>query len=178
MVGEQRQHLIDTTLTINAFFGWDFNSCEALRQGDGWYPIDFANPCPDSQVTSLHYHFPWLIAANLRWSLFCAATKRPMRPNLHWQPFFDIAATDASYDEKLRSYADIARERLQAAEFADFCDEHLPHLNQVVWDFFGTDRAREAIRAKVEVMYPDHEVDEFTELFWSRIQQWREDERP
>ncbi|MEM8903990.1 MAG: hypothetical protein AAGF02_09835 [Actinomycetota bacterium] len=176
--GAQRRHLVDTTLTINAFFGWDFNSCEALRQGERWHPIDFANPCPDSQVTSLHYHFPWLIAANLRWSLFCAATKRPMRPNLDWQPFFDIADTDAPYDEKLTAYAAIARDRLQADEFRDFCDEHLPHLDRAVWNFFGTDRAREAVRAKVDVMYPDHEVDDFTELFWSRIQQWREDERP
>ncbi len=110
---DQRQHLIDTTLTINSFFGWDFNSCEALRQGTSWFPIDFANPCPDSQVTSLHYHFPWLIGANLRWSLFCAATNRPMRPNLEWQPYFDIADTDAPYEEKLKGYAAIARKRLQ-----------------------------------------------------------------
>ncbi len=73
---EEQRKLQDMTLTINAFFGWDFNSCEALRKGGVWYPIDFANPCPDSQVTSLHYHFPWLVKANLRWSIFCAATKR------------------------------------------------------------------------------------------------------
>jgi hypothetical protein len=30
--GRQAQLLRDTTLTINAFFGWDFNSCEALRK--------------------------------------------------------------------------------------------------------------------------------------------------
>ncbi|MEO6651479.1 MAG: hypothetical protein ABIP17_02345 [Ilumatobacteraceae bacterium] len=172
---EQRRHLVDTTLTINSFFGWDFNSCEALRQGGDWFPIDFANPCPDSQVTSLHYHFPWLIGANLRWSLFCATTKRPMRPNLDWQPYFDIADTDATYDEKLAGYAAIARERLQVAEFDEFCSEHLGDLDRVLWEFFGTDTAREAIRQKVAAMYPDHEVDEFTELFWSRIQQWRND---
>ena len=87
------------------FFGWDFNSCEALRKDGVWYPIDFANACPDSQVTSLHLHFPWLIKANVRWSLFCAATKRRMRPNLDWQPFFDIAAEDMPYRERLRAYA-------------------------------------------------------------------------
>ena len=172
---DQRQHLIATTLTINSFFGWDFNSCEALRQGDTWVPIDFANPCPDSQVTSLHYHFPWLIGANLRWSLFCAATGRKMRPNLDWSPYFEIADTDAPYTEKLAGYAAIARERLQVAEFQAFCDEHLADLDQVIWDFFGTDTARNAVRAKVEVMYPDHEIEEFTEKFWQRIQHWRTD---
>ena len=175
---DQRQHLIDTTLTINSFFGWDFNSCEALRQDGAWFPIDFANPCPDSQVTSLHYHFPWLIGANLRWSLFCAATKRPMKPNLDWQPFFDVADTDAPYDAKLAAYAAIARQRLQVDAFDEFCGEHLGDLDRVLWEFFATDTARDAVRQKVAAMYPDHEVDEFTELFWQRIQQWRADNDP
>jgi hypothetical protein len=170
---DQRQHLIDTTLTINAFFGWDFNSCEALRQDGTFYPIDFANPCPDSQVTSLHYHFPWLIGANLRWSLFCAATNRQVQPNMDWQPFFDIADTDASYEEKLTGYAAIARKRLQADEFDEFCDKHLGGLDDLLHSFFGTDTARDAVHQKVVAMYPEHEVEEFTEKFWSRIQDWR-----
>ena len=103
--------LEDMTLTINAFFGWDFNSCEALRKDGVWYPIDFANACPDSQVTSLHYHFPWLIKANVRWSIFCAATKRRMRINLDWSPFFEIAGKDLPYRERLTAYA---RDRARA----------------------------------------------------------------
>ena len=38
---DQRQMLEDMTMVINAFFGWDFNSCEALRQDGNWYPIDY-----------------------------------------------------------------------------------------------------------------------------------------
>ncbi|MFU8803857.1 MAG: ATP-grasp domain-containing protein, partial [Bradymonadaceae bacterium] len=120
---EEASLLRDTTLTINAFFGWDFNSCEALRGGDGiWRPIDFANACPDSQVTSLHYHFPWLVLANLRWSIFCAVTKRPMRRTVDWDPFYAIAAVkDMPYRERLRAYAKIAEERFDTARFEEFC---------------------------------------------------------
>jgi hypothetical protein len=39
--------------------------------------------------------------------------------------------------------------------------------------FFGSDTVRDAIRQKVEALYPEHEQDEFTELFWNRIQEWR-----
>ena len=54
MSKEDEQLVIDTTLTINTFFGWDFNSCEMLSRDGVYYPIDFANPCPDSQVNSIH----------------------------------------------------------------------------------------------------------------------------
>jgi hypothetical protein len=170
---EQRAELEDITLTINAFFGWDFNSCEALLRNDHWYPIDFANACPDSQVTSLHYHFPWLIKANLRWAIYCAATRRRVRHTLDWQPFFEVAATDLPYREKLARYARIARERLESERFEAFCAEHLPHLDPVVDEFFATDTARDAVRRKVAALFPAHEVEQFTELFFGRIQQWR-----
>jgi hypothetical protein len=176
VTADEAQLLRDTTLTINAFFGWDFNSCEALRKDGVWYPIDYANPCPDSQVTSLHYHFPWLVKANIRWSVYCAVTKRPMRRTLDWQPFYDIAAQkDMPYRERLRAYAAVAEERLDAARFEEFCARHLAGLDEVAWEFFATPVARDAVRQKVAALYPDHEVERFTELFWERIQAWRND---
>jgi len=168
--------LEDMTLVINAFFGWDFNSCEAMRNEAGWHLIDFANPCPDSQVTSLHWHFPWMVAAILRWSIYCAAVRRPMRLNLDWTPFFRVAAEGGTFEDRLARYAALARERLDADAFDAFCSEHLDHFDEVVWEFFGTDTARDAVRRKVEAMYPPHEVEEFTELFWQRIQRWRDAE--
>ena len=173
---DEAQLLRDTTLTINAFFGWDFNSCESLRKGGTWYPIDFANPCPDSQITSLHRHFPWLVKANLRWSIFCAVTRKPFRKNLDWAPFYAIAAEkDRPYRDKLRAYAAIAEERFESARFEEFCATHLANLDEVAWEFFGTEAAKSAFRAKVTALYPTHEVEHFTELFWHRVQSWRAD---
>jgi hypothetical protein len=168
--------LQDMTLTINSFFGWDFNSCECLRQEGQLIPIDFANPCPDSQVTSLHYHFPWIVMAQLRWALFCAATKRRMRRTLDWEPFEAVRRRDLPYRERLRAYAAIAHERFETERFEEFCHEHLSHLDEVALEFFGSDAAREAIRKKVVAMFPAHEAKRFTEHFWGLIQFWRKTE--
>jgi hypothetical protein len=173
---DEEQELVDTTLTINTFFGWDFNSCEALRQDGAFYPIDFANACPDSQVTSLHGHFPWLVLANVRWSLFVAATGRKMRQTLDWAPYFEIASKDIPYREKLTKYADIARKRLDVDRFDEFCDKHLRRLPEVAYEFFGTERAKDAVRQKVAALFPAHEVEQFTEHFWTAIQRWRQEE--
>jgi len=34
------------------------------------------------------------------------------------------------------------------------------------------------VHKKVAALFPAHEVEQFTELFWSRIQQWRKDQKP
>jgi len=173
----EEEHLRKVTLTINAFFGWEFNSCEALRRDKVWYPIDYANPCPDSQVTSLHYHFPWMVKAYVRWTVFCAATKRKMRKNLDWEPFYAIAAQELSYEEKLDRYAALAEAQFETAKFEEFCAKHLSHLDEITWEFFGTEAAKDAVRQKVIALFPPHEVERFTDVFWARIQDWRRAEK-
>lgn len=174
--GAEWNHLVDLTLTINTFFGWDFNSCEALRQDGVFYPIDFANANPDSQVTSLHYHLPWLVKALLRWSLFCAATRRRMRHDLGWQEYFAIAEAIADPQERLAALGHLARQHLEADRFERFCTDYLGDLDQVALDYFGTERVREIIRPKVATLFPAHEVDEFTDHFFGLIQFWRHTE--
>ena len=177
-VTEEEQRLLrNMTLTINTFFGWDFNSCEALRLSGVFHPIDFANACPDSQVTSLHYHFPWLIKAHVKWSLFCAATRRKMHRNLDWEPYFEIAREEGmTLEERLEAYGKLAEERLETDRFEEFCEKHLAHLDEVALDLFGTDTVKDAVRAKVEALFPRHEHEEFTEHFWGLIQFWRKTE--
>ncbi len=175
--GADWNQLADLTLTINTFFGWDFNSCEALRQDGVYHPIDFANANPDSQVTSLHFHIPWLVKALIRWSLFCAATRRPMRHDLNWHEFFATAEAHDDHGERLAALGSLARRRLEADRFAEFCDDHLADLDEITLDYFATERAKGIIRHKVETMFPAQEVDEFTEHFWGLIQFWRRTER-
>jgi hypothetical protein len=169
--------LNDLAMTINSFFGWDFNSCEALRKDGVFHPIDFANANPDSQVTSLHFHIPWLVKSKIRWSLYCAATQRRMRHHVDWTPFFLIADSDMSYRDKLRAYAEVAEDRYETRRFEDFCSRHLQDLDEVTWHYFGSDRAKEAVRRKVAVLFPDSEVERFTEHFWGLLRLWRKTER-
>jgi hypothetical protein len=127
-------------------------------------------------VTSLHYHFPWLVKAKIRWSVFCAVTKRPFRMNQDFAPFYAIAAeADMPYRDKLRAYARIAEERFETARFEEFCATHLGHLDAVAHEFFGTPAAKEAFRKKTAALFPAHEVEQFTELFWQRVQKWRQE---
>lgn len=171
--GDEAWRARATTKVINAFFRWDFNSCEMLRSDGVLHPIDFANACPDSQVTSLHYYFPELVLSLLRWSLYCAAAKRKPVLNHDWQPFFDIADMDLPYDEKLRRYEAIADEHLDTERFNAFCVKHFAGLHAAAHAYFGSERFREITRKKVEALFPAHEVDAFTELFFGQVQLWR-----
>ena len=165
------QVLIDTCLTINTFFGWDFNSCETLRRDGVFYPIDFANPCPDSQINSIHYHWPWYLTSNLKWAVFAAATRRSMPMNLDFKPFYKIAQRDIPYAEKLQGYAKIARERLQSDKFEEFCAKHLGPLEEAANEWYRSDRLVEAARKKVGHLFPEHEVAEFTDRFVALVRE-------
>jgi hypothetical protein len=48
----------------------------------------------------------------------------------------------------------------------------------VASEFFGTAVAKDAVRQKVAALFPAHEVEKFTELFWGRIQDWRREGCP
>jgi hypothetical protein len=106
--------------------------------------------------------------------LFCAVTQRPMRRTLDWDPFFAIARDeDRPWREKLNAYAAIAHDRFQTEAFEAFCDEHLGELDEVAFEFFASADAEDAIRRKVAALYPAHEVDAFTHLFFQRVQHGR-----
>ncbi len=175
--GDEWLTLTRFSRVINAFFCWDYNSCESLRKDGTFFPIDFANACPDSQVTSLHFHFPWIVKSLVKWSLFCAYSERKPVLNPNWAPYFKIADKDIPFSEKLEQYDVLAREHFDADRFEEFCHTHLSHLDEVAVEFFATPACKEIFREKVAALFPKHEVDEFTDHFYGLVQFWVRTER-
>ena len=119
--------------TVNAFFRWEFNSCETLIRGNDVFPIDYANACPDVALTSLHYYFPWAMKALVRWSVYCTVTGRRPRAFADPAPWFEVAdREDLSYGEKLATYRRMADEHFEADRYADFCATRMAGLDELV----------------------------------------------
>ncbi len=100
---ELGEEIITISRLVNAFFRWEFNSCETIVKDGVAYPIDYANASPDVALTSLHYYFPWAITALVRWSAFCAVTRREMRINQNSRDYFEWGDRERSL---LRGEAD------------------------------------------------------------------------
>ena len=162
---------------VNAFFRWEFNSCEMLVAGDNVHPIDYANACPDVAVTSLHYYFPWAIKALVRWSVFCVATGRIAHIDLRTSRYFEVADdTSLGYDEKLARYLDIANEYFETERYWDWCSENLPHLDEQVYDWVASDDFDRLLRETVQATYPAHEQEEFLAHFRGLLGMWVADQ--
>jgi hypothetical protein len=163
---------------VNAFFRWEFNSCETLLKDGVVYPIDYANACPDVAITSLHYYFPWAIKALAKWTVFCTATGRRPRYDLDTRNYFDIAdRTDLDYGEKLAAYRRLADDYFEVERYADFCASRLAHLDEAVLEWVeGSDFDRLLI-VTVQSTFPPHEHDHFIAHYRGLLGAWAHDER-
>ncbi len=162
---------------VNAFFRWEFNSCETLIRDGVVYPIDYANACPDVAITSLHYYFPWAMKALVRWSVFCTATGRRPRLDLDTRRYFDIAdRPDLSYADKLDAYRALADDYFEVDRYADFCASRLGHLDEVVHDWVAGPEFDELLVQTVRSTFPAHEHDQFIAHYRGLLAAWVRDD--
>ena len=174
---EQRRTLVDTTLTINSFFGWEFNSCEALRQ-DG-------DVAPDR----LRQRLPRLAGDLAALPLPVAGRRQPALVDLlrrdeaadAGQPRLGAVLRDRRHRRALRARSwPPTRPSPASASRPTSSRRSAPPTSPTSTRSCGsssaTDVARDAVRQKVAALFPAHEVDQFTDLFWERIQRWRGDE--
>jgi hypothetical protein len=163
---------------VNAFFRWEFNSCETLVKGTDVFPIDYANACPDVAITSLHYYFPWAMKALVKWSVFATATNRPVTPYVDPAPWFTIAdRDDLSYYDKLAAYRTMADNYFDVERYSDFCASRLPDIDTIVLEYIDSPDFDRVLVETVTTTFPPHEHDEFIAHFRGLLSAWVTDER-
>jgi len=162
---------------VNAFFRWEFNSCETLVKGGEVYPIDYANACPDVALTSLHYYFPWAMKALVRWCIFALVSGRRPRLDLALDAYFEIADNASTcYSEKLAAYRELADGYFESDRYHDFCATNLPHLDEIVLDWVAGPDFDHLLIETVRSVYPAHEHDQFIAHLRGLLGMWVSDE--
>jgi hypothetical protein len=158
---------------VNAFFRWEFNSCETLVRGGDVYPIDYANASPDVALTSLHYYFPWAMSALVKWTVFCVVTGRRPRLDLDTRRYFEIGdRDDLTYEEKLAAYRRLTDEHFETDRYRDFCASRLAHVDELVLEWVSSQAFDALIVETVRSLYPEHEHERFIAHFRGLIGLW------
>ena len=82
---ERIQLMTDIVIRICKYLGYDFNTVElALRNGVP-YAIDFCNPAPDAEVTSVgQENFDWVVEAAANFAIEKAQSYEEGKDNLTW----------------------------------------------------------------------------------------------
>ena len=85
---ERLKQMEDIVLRINQYLGYDFNTVElAIRDGIP-YAIDFGNPAPDAERTSVgEENFEWVVETAANYALEKALSHREGLDNLTWGEF-------------------------------------------------------------------------------------------
>jgi len=171
------EEVVTISRLVNAFFRWEFNSCEIICKGGEAYPIDYANACPDMSLISLHYYFPWAIKTLAKWTAFCATTGRRMRVDQDVQTFFSIGdREDLSYPEKLAEYRKLSERYFSVGEYEEFCDTHLAHIDDVMVDFIKSTEFDDLLVDTVVTTFPAHEQEMFVSHYRGLLGAWVDDQ--
>ena len=175
---ETGDEVVTISRLVNAFFRWEFNSCETIVKDGVASPIDYANASPDVALTSLHYYFPWAIRALVRWTAFCAATGRQMLINQTTRAYFEVGdRDDFSYEEKLAEYRRLADDYFQVPEYDEFCATTLTHLDEILVDWVESADFDALLVDTVRSTFPEHEHEQFVAHYRGLLAAWATDQR-
>ena len=94
------EKLMKSLTTISNALGYDFNTIElAIRDGIP-YAIDFCNPAPDAEKTSVgEENFNWIVEAAANMAIRRAKNHKKGQNNLSWGTFVKSFASDTKLSE-------------------------------------------------------------------------------
>jgi hypothetical protein len=171
--GDSGWEVVTISRLVNAFFRWEFNSCENLVRGEDVHPIDYANATPDVALTSLHYYFPWAIETLVEWCAFCVVTGRRMSIDMDKLRYFEVGdREDLSYAEKLREYRRLADEYFQVDAYEEFCAAALPSIRALTVEYFGGQAFDALLVDIVRSVFPPHEHEQEVERHRALVGAW------
>ncbi len=94
---ERLKQMEEIVLRLNHYLGYDFNTVElAVRDGVP-YAIDFCNPAPDAERTSVgDENFNWVVETAATYAIAKALEHKPGQDNLTWGEFVRKGAVKKS----------------------------------------------------------------------------------
>ena len=175
---ETGREVVTIGRTVNAFFRWEFNSCETLIRDGEVHPIDYANACPDVSLISLHYYFPWAIKALVRWCAYCTVTGRPMHVGMAPEPWNAIGDDDRPYAEKLERLPRPRRRPLRGRRLRGVLRPPPPATSTRRWPATSTARSSTTLLVRtVTRTFPPREHEHFVAHYRGLLAAWVRDQR-
>ncbi len=151
---------------VNSYHRWTYNSFECLIKDGVIHPIDFANACPDSDFTSLHTHFPWLICALVRWLSFVGATRHNLRVDTEQERYLKVLNDpEVPQEEKFEFHKKLSDKYFDTEKYREFVEKNFKDLNEKMIQFYDghfMDILEFSIRYS---SFPDHEKARFVDYY-------------
>ncbi|MCO4781217.1 MAG: hypothetical protein KC646_02760 [Candidatus Cloacimonetes bacterium] len=147
---------------INSYHRWTYNSFECLVKDNVIYPIDFANACPDSNFTSLHTHFPWLICSLVKWMSFIGVSKKNMRTDLDQEKYTKVFMNPKTSQQAKYDYiCEMNEKYFEPKKFEEYCDTNFKNIDDKMIEFYDKHFDRIIEFAMEHSDFPDHEKGQF-----------------
>lgn len=105
---ERLAQMEEIVLQINSYLGYDFNTVElAIRDGVP-YAIDFGNPAPDAERTSVgEDNFEWVVETAANYAIERALAHQDGKDNLTWGEYIKRSATGTTLTGTIAATANI-----------------------------------------------------------------------
>jgi glutathione synthase/RimK-type ligase-like ATP-grasp enzyme len=90
---ERLKQMEDIVLRINNSLGYDFNTVELAVKDGVPYAIDFGNPAPDAEKTSVgEENFEWVVETAANYAIELAMNLKENKMNINWGEFVKKSA--------------------------------------------------------------------------------------
>jgi glutathione synthase/RimK-type ligase-like ATP-grasp enzyme len=94
---ERLKQMTDIVLRINNYLGYDFNTVELAVRNGVPYAIDFCNPAPDAERTSVgEENFEWVVETMANYAIERAMENKEGMDNLTWGEYVKRSANKIS----------------------------------------------------------------------------------